>query len=216
MKMKLIELQDIKVLGIKNKKTEMFLKTSNFKEAVEILQRPYYMISENDNNVLLSNDFDFFFFTDKIVTFGSADGGFALMPLTDKAVKDLGFDIAQIKNTIKLDNIDFKNELEKIDNKKLEKLNSDVFLKHDFYCEKLTSGFQLLTTQSSGIVCDILRFENFDEIQKLENSRINSIILQSISNNTTYIHDDEIDETFNIIKKIAENFKELQKALKVA
>ncbi len=55
-----------------------------FKEIVSKLRRPYYRLSETDYKTIqtLAGDSDVLMFDGKVqVTFGNADGGFALMPL---------------------------------------------------------------------------------------------------------------------------------------
>lgn len=54
---------------------------SDFCAAVATLQRPYIAISEDEYKKVFDVGNDYFKYADKVVTFGNADGGYALMPL---------------------------------------------------------------------------------------------------------------------------------------
>ena len=57
-------------------------------EQVRDLQRPYIRINEAQYNTLKNGPSDFYLTKgNKVVTFGSADGGYALMPLNDEAAE---------------------------------------------------------------------------------------------------------------------------------
>jgi len=54
----------------------------DFVKAVSMLQRPYIEINkETFDKIKSSTESDFFLYGSKVVTFGAADGGYALMPL---------------------------------------------------------------------------------------------------------------------------------------
>lgn len=54
---------------------------SDFCEAVRTLQRPYIPISKNEYEKVFADGSDYFKYKNKVVTFGNADSGYALMPL---------------------------------------------------------------------------------------------------------------------------------------
>lgn len=63
---------------------------SDFNSQVRDLQRPYLKISEEQYNLLYKESADFYKTSGgKIVTFGSADQGYALMPLNEDASKKI-------------------------------------------------------------------------------------------------------------------------------
>lgn len=55
-----------------------------FDVEVRKLQRPYIVIQQDDYEKILSLQWDYFKYKDKVVTFGTADGGYALMPLQEE------------------------------------------------------------------------------------------------------------------------------------
>ena len=57
---------------------------NDFHESVRMLTRPYIPISESMYNKIYAVGNDFFQYGEQIVTFGTADRGFALMPLQMK------------------------------------------------------------------------------------------------------------------------------------
>lgn len=57
---------------------------SEFHEEVRKLQRPYIPITKEQYEALVSLPSDYYMFGDEVVTFGNADGGYALMPLQAK------------------------------------------------------------------------------------------------------------------------------------
>jgi hypothetical protein len=60
---------------------------TNFRDAVRMLTRPYIPISEIQArrlDVLTKNCGDIFIYKGKRMTWGQADGGWALMPLADQ------------------------------------------------------------------------------------------------------------------------------------
>lgn len=57
---------------------------SEFHEEVRKLQRPYIPITKEQYEALVSLPNDYYMFGDEVVTFGNADGGYALMPLQAK------------------------------------------------------------------------------------------------------------------------------------
>lgn len=59
-------------------------KSDCFDTEVRKLQRPYIVIQQDDYEKILSLQWDYFKYKDKVVTFGTADGGYALMPLQEK------------------------------------------------------------------------------------------------------------------------------------
>ncbi len=63
--------------------------SSSFHTEVRKLQRPYVEISEQDFNTLMSGQFDYYKYEDKVVTFGKADGSYALMPLQAKFASEI-------------------------------------------------------------------------------------------------------------------------------
>lgn len=67
------------------------LKTpDSFQEGVRQLVRPYIPITEQDYKKLLAMPCDYYRLKDdRVVTFGSADGGFALMPLHPMAAQQV-------------------------------------------------------------------------------------------------------------------------------
>lgn len=63
---------------------------SGFHEEVKKLQRPYVKISESEYEKLKADSFDYYLTDDgQIVTFGNADGGYALMPLNPTAANEI-------------------------------------------------------------------------------------------------------------------------------
>ena len=62
---------------------------SNFNEAVAVLERPYVAINREQYEEVFEVGCDFFKYQDKVVTFGNADGGFALMPLKEDFAKQI-------------------------------------------------------------------------------------------------------------------------------
>lgn len=61
-----------------------------FHEQVRELERPYIKISEAEWEELLEGPSDFYRLADgRVVTFGNADGGYALMPLNAQAAAAL-------------------------------------------------------------------------------------------------------------------------------
>jgi hypothetical protein len=57
---------------------------SDFCEAVATLTRPYIAISKEVYEKVFNEGSDYFKYKEKVVTFGTADGGYALMPLQSK------------------------------------------------------------------------------------------------------------------------------------
>ena len=63
---------------------------SGFHEEVRKLQRPYIKISSSEYEDLIKGSFDYYLTNDgKVVTFGNADGGYALMPLNKTAADEI-------------------------------------------------------------------------------------------------------------------------------
>lgn len=58
----------------------------NFADFVAMLERPYFPISKDelDKAMELSKEQDFILYDNRVMTFGAADNGYALMPLQDK------------------------------------------------------------------------------------------------------------------------------------
>lgn len=58
-----------------------------FKCAVDMLKRPYVQITEKRYNKIMNElkeaNSDFFLYRNKVCTIGTADGGYAIMPLKD-------------------------------------------------------------------------------------------------------------------------------------
>ena len=66
--------------------------TGSFCDNVAQLKRPYYPITKEAFQEIVDNTTsDFLLWDNKIVTFGTADDGFALMPLCDDAVMEYRF-----------------------------------------------------------------------------------------------------------------------------
>ncbi len=68
--------------------------SSDFFDKVKMLQRPYLMISETEFNevcALTNGHGDILKFDHVKMTFGTPDGGFALMPLTSEHQDDIFF-----------------------------------------------------------------------------------------------------------------------------
>ena len=61
-----------------------------FHEQVKELKRPYQPITEEQYETLLAGCSDYYETEQgEVVTFGNADGGYALMPLNDKAAQEI-------------------------------------------------------------------------------------------------------------------------------
>jgi len=63
--------------------------SSTFEENVRQLQRPYIPISQEVYDQVFADGANYFKLEDSVVTFGNADGGFALMPLQWKYAKKI-------------------------------------------------------------------------------------------------------------------------------
>ena len=70
---------------------------SDFCEAVRTLTRPYIPINKDEFDKVFNVGNDYFKFKKQVVTFGTADGGYALMPLQVEYAKDILIDNKKIK-----------------------------------------------------------------------------------------------------------------------
>ena len=62
---------------------------SDFCEAVSRLTRPYIPITKEEYKKVFDKGNDYFQYKNEVVTFGNADGGFALMPLQSKYAEQI-------------------------------------------------------------------------------------------------------------------------------
>jgi len=62
---------------------------SDFHTEVRKLQRPYIPITKEQQDALIALPNDYYKFGNDVVTFGGADGGYALMPLQTKYAKSI-------------------------------------------------------------------------------------------------------------------------------
>lgn len=63
---------------------------THFHDQVRELKRPYIAISEAEHQILQDGPAEFYQLPDgRVATFGTADGGYALMPLSPKAARDI-------------------------------------------------------------------------------------------------------------------------------
>lgn len=68
-----------------NKLTALKGSCSPFSTEVKKLKRPYIALTEAEFNTLVQGPSDYYQLPDgRVVTFGAADGGYALMPLNNK------------------------------------------------------------------------------------------------------------------------------------
>lgn len=75
-----------------NKRTLLPLKgeVSGFHNEVKKLTRPYIVINASDHKKLEDGSSDYYLLkSGQVVTFGNADGGYALMPLQQKYASDV-------------------------------------------------------------------------------------------------------------------------------
>lgn len=73
-----------------HKLTPLSSRAKPFHEQIRELVRPYTPITEDELNQLECAGVDFFLTTDQqVVTFGNADGGYALMPLNADAAAEI-------------------------------------------------------------------------------------------------------------------------------
>ena len=63
--------------------------TRDFHTEVKSLTRPYLKITSTQYDQLVGMSFDFYLLGDSIVTFGAADGGYALMPVNEDRKAEL-------------------------------------------------------------------------------------------------------------------------------
>jgi hypothetical protein len=61
----------------------------DFTDAVALLVSPYFKISESQYKNLLSEKVDFFKWKNRVVTFGTCDIGYALMPISETKAREI-------------------------------------------------------------------------------------------------------------------------------